>query len=78
MNEIIQAVLDSDFVVFNEKFKNKLEMEYKENFDEITAEAKKSIFEVAMVADKLCPTCGKFLPIALQGSGSCIYCGNLI
>ena len=35
MNEILQSVLDLDFVIFNEKFKEKLENKYKDENEKI-------------------------------------------
>ena len=78
MNEILQSVLDDNFVVFNEKFKDALKTDYDIDVDEIKSEVNKSMFEVAMVSDKICKNCGKELPISIQGAGSCPFCGELV
>lgn len=78
MNDIIQAVIDNDFVSFSEKFKVQLKTNYDSGVEQIAIDAKKSIFETAMVADTVCKNCGKDLPIAIQGPGSCAFCGTVI
>ena len=82
MNELLQAVLDGNFVDFNTKFKDKLEDQYEEKIKIVKDEFGKAVItELAVnVGPKKikCKACGKELPIGIPVMGSCPFCGALV
>ena len=82
MKELIKATLDSDFVVFNEKFKDKLKAQYVEKTKAIKDNINKVLFSEMVVNDgkniAKCSNCGKSLIPGVPVMGSCPYCGDLL
>jgi DNA-directed RNA polymerase subunit RPC12/RpoP len=82
MDEIIKAVISDDFVVFNEKFKDKLKDAYLDKTSEIKKELSKTLFTEMAVNDGSktikCKNCGKKIVPGVPVMGSCPYCGSLL
>lgn len=82
MNEILQSVIDNDFVTFSEKFKTKLKTKYNTGVDEIRSEFNKRVFETMKINDGQtvvkCKNCGAVLTPGIPVMGSCPECGVLL
>lgn len=81
MNEIMQSVLNDDYVTFKEKFKEKLKTKYDIGVEEIKIETGKTIFETVINdGSKVikCKNCGSVLTPGNPLMGSCPFCGDLI
>lgn len=81
MDELLQAVLNDDFVSFNEKFKEKLQDKHTTNVNIINAELGKTIISEMQINDgrkKLkCKNCGEEYIPGIPVMGSCPKCGAL-
>lgn len=82
MEEILQATLNDDFVVFNERFKDKLKAKYVEKINPIKEKINKNLFFEMIVNDgkviEKCKNCGRDLVPGVPVMGSCPYCGDLL
>lgn len=83
MNEILQSVLDNNFVVFNEKFKDKLKTKYNTNVETIRTDFNKTVFNETMKINDgskvvKCKSCGKTLIPSIPIMGACPFCGELL
>lgn len=83
MNEILQSVLDSDYVSFNEKFKEKLKTNYDGRVETIKGDVNKTIFKETMkindgTAVVKCENCGAIMTPGIPMMGACPECGTLL